>query len=334
MLLKKGGAGWRPDILVSDDLDKVAARLQVDRKDVEDWKKFDYVWDNRLRRLVEKDGTLNTVSKRRLHHWAVWDYKSLMRYSWFSLLLWSVTIYVTFTTFIAAILFWSNEVSTKAIQPNATLAYKNEIEAEYKVWVNVDDLYDAYLMAIEMVTTIGYGTRTPNSATSVAVNVTMLTNFLSVMITSIFSGVFLAWIMKSQAAQIKFSSVAIICKIDGCLALMIRLADPVISGLALVEVSGFCVHVRRDHSSEGQSSREVELLHMGDMSFSCFSNGSHKEMPLMWPTVMAHRIDDTSPLYTFTPSVLETHCLEIIINVSGIRVDTGSSILCKTSYIR
>ena len=64
MMLKKGGAGWRP----ADDLDSLAARLRVDRKDIEDWKKFDYVWDNRLRRLVEKDGTLNTVSKRRLYH--------------------------------------------------------------------------------------------------------------------------------------------------------------------------------------------------------------------------------------------------------------------------
>ena len=273
MMLKKGGAGWRP----ADDLDSLAGRLRVDRKDIEDWKKFDYVWDNRLRRLVEKDGTLNTVSKRRLYHWAVWEYKSLMRYSWFSLLLWCVTIYVTFTTVIAAILFWSNQVSTKQILPNATLASKKGIEEEYKVWVNVDDLYDAYLLAIEMVTTIGYGTRSPNAATSVAVNVTMLTNFLSVIITSIFSGVFLAWIMKSQAAEIQFSSVAGISKYEGCLALAIRLADPVISGLALVEVSGFCVHVQRDHSSQGQSSREVELLHKGDLSFSAFSNVFQRE---------------------------------------------------------
>ena len=46
--LEKGGADWRPEILVFDDLDRVAERLQVDREDVEEWQQ-----DNRLRRLVE-----------------------------------------------------------------------------------------------------------------------------------------------------------------------------------------------------------------------------------------------------------------------------------------
>ena len=57
-------------------------------------------------------------------------------------------------------------------------------------------------------------------------------------------------------------------------------------------------------------------------------------LPLMWPTVMVHWIDETSPLYTFSPDVLESHSLEIIVNVTGIRDVTGSRILCKTSYIR
>lgn len=100
MVLEKGGEGWRPAILVpenpEEDLARVADRLHVDLKAMEGWKKkkVDYAWDNKLRRLVEKDGTLNMVSKRRLYHWAVWEYKSLMRYSWFSLLLWCITIYV------------------------------------------------------------------------------------------------------------------------------------------------------------------------------------------------------------------------------------------------
>ena len=43
----------------------MADRLHVDRKDIENWKekkKIDEAWDNKLRRLVEKDWTLNTVS--------------------------------------------------------------------------------------------------------------------------------------------------------------------------------------------------------------------------------------------------------------------------------
>ena len=56
MVLEKGGAGWRPDILVSDEVERVADQLQVGvgRKVVEDWQQFDYVWDNRLRRSVER----------------------------------------------------------------------------------------------------------------------------------------------------------------------------------------------------------------------------------------------------------------------------------------
>ena len=115
---------------------------------------------------------------------------------------------------------------------------------------------------------------------------------------------------------------------------MVRLADPVASGLAMLEVSGFCVLVKRDPSSQDETSRWVELRHMGDMTFTAFSKGSQSMLPLMWPTVVVHWIDASSPLFTFSPEVLQTHSLEIIINVSGIREATGSRILCKTSYIR
>ena len=222
--------------------------------------------------MVEKDGTLNTVSKRRLYHWAVWEYKSLMRYSWFSLLVWCFTIYITFTFIVALVFFWSNHWAKVLVSnDHLNMTERIKVEQNFKVWHNVDHLYGAFLLALEMVSTIGYGERGPNSASSVSVNLTMVTNLMSVALISLFSGVFLAWIMKSQASTIKFSSKAVISKKDGCLALMIRLADPVVSGLAMLEVSGFCVLVRRDHSSLGENAREVELRHIGDMSFSAFS---------------------------------------------------------------
>lgn len=284
---------------------------------------------------MEKDGTLNTVCKRRLYHWAVWQYNCLMRYSWFSLLIWFFTLYIAFTTIVACVFFWSNHGYKKLLAEDTTMAQKEKIEASHQVWLNVEHLYEAFLLAIELVSTIGYGERSPNSATSLAVTLTMLTHLLSVMLTSLFAGLFLSWIMKTQTADIKFSSQAVISKKGGRLALMIRLADPVVNGLANVEVSGFCILVRRDHSTQGENSREVELRHMGDLCFSAFSNQPSQTMlPLMWPTVMVHVIDDTSPLYTFSPDVLESHSLEIIINVSGIRGATASPILSKTSYIR
>ena len=49
MELEKGGAGWRPEILVSDDLGRVADRLQVGSEDIEE-----YVFDNTLRRSVAR----------------------------------------------------------------------------------------------------------------------------------------------------------------------------------------------------------------------------------------------------------------------------------------
>ena len=157
---------------------------------------------------------------------------------------------------------------------------------------------------------------------------------LSVMLFALFGGVFLSWIMKSTAAKIKFSGVAVISKTaDGDLYLMIRLADPVVSGLAIVEVSGFCILVRRNHSSLEENPREVELRHMGDMSFSAFSNNVYRRVHLMWPTVVAHKIDHTSPLFTLSPEALKNSNIEVIITVTGIRTETGSRILCKTSYL-
>ena len=341
----KGWKGWRPEILSpeaeeeedpekeddleeEDDLDKVSRRLQVTREEIP------YVWDNTLTRLVEKDGSLNTVGKRRLYHWAIWKYKSLMRYSWFSLLIWAIVIYGIFTFAVAIILFWSNDGYTYLIDENTTYISKKLIEQRYKSWQQVDSFFSAFLLAIEMIYTIGYGARTPNSSSSVAVNLTMTINLISITVTSICAGVFLSWLMRFQAAKIKFSNVAVITRKEGRMALMVRLADPVASGLAMLEVSGFCVLVKRSGASHGGTSRWVELRHMGDMSFSAFSNGSASMLPLIWPTVVVHWIDVTSPLFTFTPEILETHSLEIIINVSGVREATGSRILCKTSYIR
>ena len=184
MVLEKGGSGWRPEILPSeqkDDLEKIATKLHVDPKDI------DHVWDNTLGRLVGKDGTLNTVNKRRLYHWAVWQYKSLMRYSWLSLLLWSITIYFTFTIIVAAFLFWSNEESTSGVRSlihnDTNFIERKRIEEKHIIWSNVDSPYSAFLLAIEMIMTIGYGTRGPNSSSPVAGNITMLINLLSLTIT-------------------------------------------------------------------------------------------------------------------------------------------------------
>ena len=277
-----------------------------------------------------QDGSLNIVNKRKLSKLLLWEYRKLMRISGFTLLIFFLIVYGLIILLGSGLILGSNDFHLPVNR-----SYSAEDLKRYKMeqdcWENVGDFYESFILSMEIVTTIGYGKRLPNPECPIAVNITMAINLLGIFFYCSFSGVFLAWFINSRPGQIKFSSVAVITqrKSDKALFFMIRVADPLTIGVDILGLSGICISISKQRTDDKHS----PINHWGDMSFSAFSNNVYRRVHLMWPTVVAHKIDHTSPLFTLSPEALKNSNIEVIITVTGIRTETGSRILCKTSYL-
>ena len=309
------------------DLDRLAQRLETSKQEASE--SMEEVLNGvRLKRLVEKDGTLNIVNQRKLSSWAGLEYQKLMRFSAFSLI---ITFFMVFTLLLivsASAIYVTNDGHKPVNTNDSATDIKNQ-ELEYDCWIGVDGYYDSFLLSIEIVTTIGYGQRVVNSKCAWSICICMFINFIGTLLLCLACGVFLAWFINAHPGRIQISRVGVVTARNNEMFFMIRLADPITIGVDLLEVSGICIQIKKQKAG----SKHSPILHCGDMSFRAFSNTPHNSVPLMWPTVVVHRIDHTSPLFTMSPEDLETVKLEIIVTVTGLRTETGTQIRCKTSYL-
>ena len=99
------------------------------------------------------------------------------------------------------------------------------------------------------------------------------------------------------------------------------LAYPVYSHtLSESHVSAYVV--REEETSEG----EVIPHHLCAIEFGTDLDGGQDFFQLFWPLVLAHRIDEMSPLWTVSPETLRTEKLEIILTLEGTTPETGNNI--------
>jgi len=308
----------------------------------------------RVRRLVEKDGTFNVVKRSSSFNFLA-DYNVLLEMKWVSFLALSLVVYVLSFAAFGALIYSlkdalkydkpipkpSKDETTPAKQDDSGQREYFGRERAMEQFLNITECFlgvnnyaDGVLLAIETVTTIGYGTKFPDPACPEAILTSMLIVFWSLFLSALFSGIFLARFATSfGSSKIRFSQMAAISKINGNLYFMIRLADPMASGNDIVEVNSFaCIKQRVDDGKITARSR-VNILHIGCMKFSYDFDHVHNHFPLMWPMVLYHKIDKDSPLYRLDPTKLSETKLEIIVKVSGVRTGTGGTILSNTSYI-
>jgi len=306
----------------------------------------------RVRRIVEKDGTFNVVMRSSSFNFLT-DYNVLLEMKWVSFIALSLVVYLLSFAAFGGLIFCLKDAyqEEEDKKPKDDLTSKNQDnldESEYfgreramEKFRNVTTCFhgvksygDGILLAIETVTTIGYGTKFPDPACPEAILMSMLMVFWSLLLSALFSGIFLARFATSfGTSKIRFSQKAAISKINGDLFFMIRLADPMASGKDVVEVNSFaCINQRVD-GDHITVRRKVNILHIGCMKFSYDYEQVQNHFPLMWPMVLYHKIDKDSPLYRLDPSKLLESKLEIIVKVSGIRTGTGATILSNTSYI-
>ena len=315
----------RKDSSDEDDLKEMAQRLQTTPHELRILIE-DIGLGPRMRRLVEKDGSLNIVNGRRVSS-LLPEYKKLMRVDCFTLMIFFFLVYTVLLTVGSCSIYLAIRSSTSDSVGNC--------------WFQINSFYDCFLLTFEIVTTIGYGLRQPNPECSSAVVLTMGLHIMGVLFVRLFVGVFLAWFNNTESGEVQFSRIGVITKDKGQMFLMIRLADPMTVGMDFLEVSGICYHINKQMVGDGDKTSPIK--HLGDMRFTAFYNEddyssfpllvSSAPFPLLFPTVVGHRIDQTSPLYTFSLGDLQRSRLEIFITVVGLRTETGTKILCKTSYL-
>ena len=234
------------------------------------------------RRVVEKNGNINVVIKRR-KSWslALWDYSILLRMDWVSFLM------VSFLTFVISCLifgflimqirrFHSYPERMPIEERDAFLAMFNlDIFGPNILPVcfpDVENLGDAFLFSLETISTIGYGTKYPNPVCPEAVMMTMAMSFWSLLLTALFVAIFLAkFTLRTGTSRIRFSTKALVGQIDGSLFLMFRIADPMASGSDIIEVNAFMCHNNHESTDREHQipSARVKLDHLGRLACSC-----------------------------------------------------------------
>ncbi|XP_014877171.1 ATP-sensitive inward rectifier potassium channel 15 [Poecilia latipinna] len=193
--------------------------------------------------------------------------------------------------------------------------------------VNVNTLTGAFLFSLESQTTIGYGFRYISEECPLAI-FTLVAQLVITGLAEIFvTGAFLAKLArpKKRAETIKFSQVAVICRHQGKLCLMVRVANMRKSLLIQCQLTGKLF--KSNVTEEGEKTQ----IHQSSVDFYMDTSG---DCPfLILPLTFYHIIDEKSPLAGLTPETLSNRNFELLITLNGTMESTAATCQSRTSYI-
>ncbi|EPB70800.1 inward rectifier potassium channel 2 domain protein [Ancylostoma ceylanicum] len=191
--------------------------------------------------------------------------------------------------------------------------------------------------------TIGYGFRYMTDNCPPAYVILSIQLVVGVFLQTMLTGIVLAKVLrpKKRKQEMRFSRIAVIGPLDEHdrrPALMIRLAD-VQEKLFLAES-----HVRLYMASSRINNNtyslmpnflfqrgDRELIGVKDMNVG-YDSGWDRVL-LLWPIIVRHVIDESSPLYGLTRESLLSAEFELIMTVEGIVEATGMTFQARTSFL-
>ena len=272
-----------------------------------------------LDRVVEKDGRVNILTKPNWSLFNPLDFSNLVEMRWASFILISASVYlISFCVFGGVFLVLE--------EYHHTLHYEDHSEREREEGIcyhHVDSFFSAVLLAIETAQTIGYGTRFPKTKCPDGVLVVLLSIFWSTFLGTLFTGIFLSKFgQTSHYRSLRFSTKALVTLRNGSLYLVFRVADPFNCGMDF-GAKAQAIFIFKDN---------LGVLQLEEVSVGAQLDGTNHNIPLLWPSIVSHKIDISSPLYRIGPDVLKQVKFELIVIMSGDRLDMGSSVECMTSY--
>lgn len=193
--------------------------------------------------------------------------------------------------------------------------------------MNVGTLTGAFLFSLESQTTIGYGFRYISEECPLAI-FTLVAQLVITGLAEIFvTGAFLAKLArpKKRSETIKFSQVAVICRRQGKLCLMVRVANMRKSLLIQCQVTGKLLHP--NVTQEG----EKTLVHQSPVDFYMDSSG---DCPfLILPLTFYHVLDRHSPLAGLNAENLRRRDFELLVTLNATMESTAATCQSRTSYI-
>ncbi|XP_068600404.1 ATP-sensitive inward rectifier potassium channel 15 [Brachionichthys hirsutus] len=193
--------------------------------------------------------------------------------------------------------------------------------------INVETLTGAFLFSLESQTTIGYGFRYISEECPLAI-FTLVAQLVITGLAEIFvTGAFLAKLArpKKRAETIKFSQSAVICRRQGQLVLMVRVANMRKSLLIQCQLSGKLLH--SNVTEEGEKTQ----VHQSSVDFYMDSSG---ECPfLILPLTFYHILDNRSPLAGLNAENLLTRDFELLVTLNATMESTAATCQSRTSYV-
>ncbi|XP_074467877.1 ATP-sensitive inward rectifier potassium channel 15 [Sebastes fasciatus] len=193
--------------------------------------------------------------------------------------------------------------------------------------VNVETLTGAFLFSLESQTTIGYGFRYISEECPLAI-FTLVAQLVITGLAEIFvTGAFLAKLArpKKRAETIKFSQSAVICRRQGQLCLMLRVANMRKSLLIQCQLTGKLLH--SNVTEEGEKTQ----IHQSSVDFVMASSS---ECPfLILPLTFYHVLDEHSPLAGLNAENLHTRDFELLVTLNATMESTAATCQSRTSYV-
>ena len=191
---------------------------------------------------------------------------------------------------------------------------------------NMKTFGDALLFSIETQTTIGYGTLYPNTNCGGSVPLVYLQVTLGFLLETILMGFILVKVArpKHRRHTLLFSDSVCVCIEDGQLCLQVRIGD--MRQSHLVDNHAYGIFISERISPEGivyplyQQQLHFEAHEMDDRVF------------MIWPMILKHRINESSPLWNMDFDEVLAHTFEIIVIMEGTIEATGELCQARTSF--
>ncbi|KAM9788356.1 ATP-sensitive inward rectifier potassium channel 15 [Neosynchiropus ocellatus] len=274
------------------------------------------------RRIVSKDGHNNVrienvegMVKLYLHD--IWTTVVDMKWR-YKLTLFASTFVMTW--FIFGVFFYLIGLGNGDFEPG--------LSANYTACVtNVRTLTGAFLFSLESQTTIGYGFRYISEECPLAI-FTLVAQLVITGLAEIFvTGAFLAKLArpKKRAETIKFSKSAVVCRRQGELCLMLRVANMRKSLLIQCQLTGKLLHSKV--TEEGEKTQ----IHQSSVDFFIDSSGECSFLIL--PLTFYHVLDERSPLAGLNAENLRSREFELLVTLNATMESTAATCQSRTSYV-
>ncbi|ESO03710.1 hypothetical protein HELRODRAFT_79786, partial [Helobdella robusta] len=282
------------------------------------------------RRLVFKDGSCNVTSAnvtQRKKKYLVDIFTTCVDMRWrYLLALFAGTFLVSWFCFALCWYVIAIVHGDHLLPRHANDEQKNDCEPCVS---NVYDFVSALLFSIETQHTIGYGYRVVEPTCPQAIILLMVQSCLGVFVQSLMTGLIFVKLSqpKKRAHTIMFSRKAVITKRDGVYCLLFRVGDMRRSHFVGTSIRALLVKDR--------VTREGECIPLCQFPLDVKTETSAGDafVFMVWPVVVVHKIDPSSPLWELSASQLLQEKFEIIVIMEGVVESTGMTAQVRTSYL-